>query len=54
MLIIDNAAVAAVFEMPAVLDVLERAHHELAAGGVVCRPRIDLRFPTGEGDTVYQ
>ena len=37
MLLIDNAAVAAVLEMPAVLDVIERAYYEQAAGGAVCR-----------------
>jgi alanine dehydrogenase len=53
-LLIDNAATAAVLTMPDVVDVLERTYRELAAGEAVCRPRIDLRIPTGEGDRIYQ
>ena len=54
MLLIDNTAVAAVLTVPAVVAVLEQAYAELARGDAVCRPRIDLRLPTGDADQVYQ
>jgi alanine dehydrogenase len=54
MLLIDNATTASVLRMPDVVSVLERAYADLAAGEAVCRPRIDLRLPTGEADRVYQ
>ena len=54
MLLIDNAAVAAVLEMPAVIGVLEQAYRDLATGDAVCRPRIDVRLPTGHDQQVYQ
>lgn len=54
MLLIDNATTASVLTMPAVVAVLDQTYRDLAAGEVVCRPRIDLRMPTGEDDRVYQ
>lgn len=54
MLLIDNATTAAVLEMPAVVEVLEQAYRDLAAGEAICRPRIDMRFPVPGGDAVYQ
>ena len=54
MLLIDNETTASVLEMPDVVAVLERAYQELAAGEAICRPRIDMRFPTGEQQQVYQ
>jgi ornithine cyclodeaminase/alanine dehydrogenase-like protein (mu-crystallin family) len=54
MLLIDNAATAAVLTMPDVVSVLEQTYRDLAAGEAVCRPRIDMRIPTGEGHGVYQ
>lgn len=53
MLLIDNEATAAVLEMPAVVEVLERAYRDLAAGEALCRPRIDMRFPVDER-AIYQ
>jgi ornithine cyclodeaminase/alanine dehydrogenase-like protein (mu-crystallin family) len=53
-LLIGNDVTAAVLEMPAVIDVLQRAYRELATGDAICRPRIDLRFPTGEDGRAYQ
>jgi alanine dehydrogenase len=53
MLLIDNETTAGVLEMPAVVEVLERAYRDLAAGEVICRPRIDMRFPI-DGDAMYQ
>ena len=40
--------------MPDVLRVLDRAYRGLADGTTLCRPRIDMRFPTGSGSQVYQ
>ena len=54
MLLIDNEATAAVLGMPAVVQVLEQAYRDLAAGEALCRPRIDMRFPIAGGDAVYQ
>lgn len=54
MLLIGNEDTAAVLRMPAVIDVLERAYRELVAGEAICRPRIDLRFPSGEDGRAYQ
>jgi alanine dehydrogenase len=53
MLLIDNETTASVLEMPAVVEVLERAYRDLAAGEVICRPRIDMRFPI-DGEAMYQ
>jgi alanine dehydrogenase len=54
MLLIDNDVTAEVLTMPAVVAALERAYRDLAVGEAVCRPRIDMRLPTGEGQAVYQ
>lgn len=54
MLVIDNAATASVLTMPDVVNVLEQAYRDLAAGEAICRPRIDMRLPTGDGDQIYQ
>ena len=54
MLLIDNATTSTVLTMSDVVDVLERSYRELATGEALCRPRIDMRFPTGDGDAVYQ
>jgi alanine dehydrogenase len=54
MLIIDNSATAAVLKMPDVVSVLERSYRELAEGEAICRPRIDMRFPTGDVGQIYQ
>ena len=53
-LLIDNAVTASVLRMPDVVAVLEETYRDLAAGEAVCRPRIDLRIPVGDGDRVYQ
>jgi alanine dehydrogenase len=53
-LLIGNDVTADVLRMPDVLDVLDRSYRGLADGTTLCRPRIDLRFPTGTGDQAYQ
>lgn len=54
MLLIDNEAVATVLSMEKVIAVLEDSYHGIITGDTICRPRIDMRFPTGSGDTIYQ
>ena len=54
MLLIDNAVTAEVLRMPDVVRVLDRAYRELADGTTICRPRIDLRYPVGDGRQAYQ
>jgi alanine dehydrogenase len=54
MLLIDNETTAAVLTMPDVVAVLERAYRDLASGEGICRPRIDMRYPTGQDQRVYQ
>jgi alanine dehydrogenase len=53
-LLLNNEDVRSVMTMPMVMDALEEAYRQTAAGDAVCRPRIDLCMPTGEGDRVYQ
>ncbi len=54
MLLIGNDVTTEVLRMPDVLRVLDRAYRELAEGTAICRPRIDLRYPVGDGRQVYQ
>ena len=54
MLLLNNNDVAAVLDVPAAVEVLERSYHELISGEGVCRPRIDVRLPTGNAEGVYQ
>lgn len=54
MLLIDNETVSAVLSMERALTVLEESYRGIATGDTICRPRIDMRFPTGDGDSVYQ
>ncbi|NEV85101.1 ornithine cyclodeaminase family protein [Streptomyces tendae] len=53
MLVLGNDVTAAVLTMPDVIAALESSYEDLATGEGVCRPRIDLRFPAGDG-RVYQ
>ena len=54
MLLIDNDVVTRVLRMPDVVRVLERSYRELGSGDAVCRPRLDLRLPTGRPGEIYQ
>ena len=54
MLLIDNATTASVLTMSAVVEVLESSYRDLATGETLCRPRIDMRYPAGDGRAVYQ
>jgi alanine dehydrogenase len=53
-LLIGNDVTADVLRMRDVLDVLDRSYRGLADGTTLCRPRIDMRFPTGTDTQAYQ
>lgn len=54
MLLIGNDDVSRLLAPRDTIGALEQAYADLAAGEAVCRPRIDVRMPTGDGRTVYQ
>lgn len=54
MLLIGNDDVSRLLAPRDTIGALEEAYADLAAGEAVCRPRIDVRMPTGDGRTVYQ
>lgn len=53
MLVLDNAVVAQTLTPADVVPALEASYRDLATGDAVCRPRVDLRVPAGDG-RVYQ
>lgn len=53
-LLLNNNDVERVLTMEMTMTALEQAYHDLAARDAVCRPRIDVRIPTGEDDRLYQ
>jgi len=53
-LLINNDDVRRVLTMETAMDALEDAYQQLVRKDAVCRPRIDIRIPTGEDDRVYQ
>lgn len=53
-LMIGNAEVAKVLTMRATIDALEASYRDLARGEAVCRPRVDVRIPTGTAGRTYQ
>ena len=54
MLLIGNDVTTQVLRMPDVMAALDRSYRGLADGSTLCRPRIDLRYPVGDGRQVYQ
>ncbi|MQA60338.1 MAG: ornithine cyclodeaminase family protein [Actinophytocola sp.] len=54
MLLLNNDDVASLLKVTDVVRVLEEAYEDLARDRAVCRPRIDLRLPVGDGESVYQ
>ena len=54
MLIIDNDDVRAVLTAEMTIDALRLAYREVVEGEGLCRPRIDMRFPTEDPAKVYQ
>jgi ornithine cyclodeaminase/alanine dehydrogenase-like protein (mu-crystallin family) len=53
-LFLSNEDVARVLTMGDTIAALEKAYAEVAAGEAVCRPRIDIRIPTGDPAKNYQ
>ena len=53
-LLLNNDEIAGVLTMRDTIAALEASYTDLASGAGVCRPRIDIRIPTGEEDRVYQ
>ena len=53
-LIINNQEVQQVLTMEDTIAALEQSYLQLAAGEAVCRPRIDIRIPTGDPARNYQ
>jgi ornithine cyclodeaminase/alanine dehydrogenase-like protein (mu-crystallin family) len=53
-LIINNHDVEQVLTMEMTLAALEDSYLALATGEAVCRPRIDIRIPTGDPTKTYQ
>ena len=53
-LLIDNATVARVLTMRDTIEALEASYRDLAEGRGVCRPRIDIRIPTGDPAKTYR
>ena len=54
MLVIDNTMVSDLMKVEDVIDVLTGSYVDLAQGVGICRPRIDMRIPIGDGESVYQ
>lgn len=53
-LMIGNADVAKVLTMRDTIEALEASYRDLARGEGVCRPRMDVRIPTGTPGRTYQ
>jgi alanine dehydrogenase len=53
-LLLNNDDVRQLLTMQTTMEALEDAYRQLARRDAVCRPRIDIRIPNGEGDHVYQ
>ncbi len=53
-LIINNQEVEKVLTMEDTMAALEKSYLDLASGEAVCRPRIDIRIPTGDPARNYQ
>ena len=53
-LIINNDDVAKLLTIEATMEALEQSYRSLAVGEATCRPRIDIRIPTGDPAKTYQ
>jgi len=54
MLFLNNDDVRSVLTMETTIAALKQAYREIIDGEGVCRPRIDLRFPTDDPSRVFQ
>jgi ornithine cyclodeaminase/alanine dehydrogenase-like protein (mu-crystallin family) len=53
-LLLNNDDVRQLLTMQMTMEALEDAYRQLARRDAICRPRIDIRIPNGDGDHVYQ
>jgi ornithine cyclodeaminase/alanine dehydrogenase-like protein (mu-crystallin family) len=53
-LLLNNDDIQKVLTMDMTIKALEQAYRDLAAEDAVCRPRIDIRIPTGADNRLYQ
>lgn len=53
-LLLNNADIQSVLTIDMTIQALEQAYRDLATGDAVCRPRIDIRIPSGEENRLYQ
>lgn len=53
-LIIGNADVQQVLDMPTTMAALEESYKQMITREAVCRPRIDIQIPTDDPDKTYQ
>lgn len=53
-LLLNNDDVKRVLTMGMAIQALERSYQDLASRAAVCRPRIDIRIPTGDENCLYQ
>src|SRR5687768_811582 len=53
-LLLNNDDVSGVLTMRMAMEALEDAYQQLFRKDAVCRPRIDIRIPNGDGDHLYQ
>ncbi len=53
-LLLNNDDVRRLLTMQMTMEALEDAYRQMARRDAVCRPRIDVRIPNGDGDRVYQ
>ncbi len=54
MLFLNNDDIRSVLTMDMTIDALRQSYTEVATGEGICRPRIDLRFPTSDPSRIYQ
>jgi alanine dehydrogenase len=53
-LLLNNDDVRRLLTTQMTMEALEEAYRQLARRDAVCRPRIDIRIPNGDGERVYQ
>lgn len=53
-LLLNNDDVKSILTMSMTMEALEDAYRQTANKDAVCRPRIDLCIPNGDGDHIYQ
>jgi len=54
MLLLNNEVISEVLDMGMTMDALEQSYIAIARGNAICRPRIDMCFPTSDLDREYR